>query len=189
MMANLFLATAAVASPILHSGQIADRWTRPSALPEFRVDALAGHLGRAVFNVERFLDTPLSTDAAPIDAVAYFLAADFEPELDDPARRFDAARARLAVRLAELPAEQPVVVFDRWVLPLDQCLITRLVELAVHLDDLAVSLDVATPAIPADAAAVVIATLARVATARHGVLPVLRALARRERSPHPVTAF
>ncbi|MGW1676200.1 maleylpyruvate isomerase N-terminal domain-containing protein [Saccharopolyspora sp. NPDC002376] len=107
----------------------------------------------------------------------------------DLAERFDAARARLAPRLAALPAEQPVLVFDRWVLPLDQCLLTRLIELAVHLDDLAVSLDLATPAVPDDVAEIVISSLASIATGRHGTASVLRALSRRERAPAVIAAF
>jgi hypothetical protein len=98
-----------------------------------------------VFNVERYLDAPPPDDVEPIDAVRYFLlAGDHEAGLDDPTQRhirvrggqaagagpadlverFDAARARLAPRLADLPESQPVLVFDLWLLRLDQCLIT-----------------------------------------------------------------
>lgn len=82
-----------------------------------------------------------------------------------------------------------MLVFDRWVLPLDQCLLTRLIELAVHLDDLAVSLDLATPAVPDDVAEIVISSLASIATGRHGTASVLRALSRRERAPAVIAAF
>ncbi|TDC42910.1 maleylpyruvate isomerase N-terminal domain-containing protein [Micromonospora sp. KC213] len=160
--------------------------------------------------MERYLDAPVPEGMDQIDAVRYFLAAgDPQAGPEDPtqrhirargeqaagggpadlADRFDAARARLGLRLADLPGEHPVLVFDRWAMPLDQCLITRLIELAVHLDDLAVSLDMPTPAIPDEAADVVVTTLARIARAHHGTLPLLRTLSRRERAPDGISAF
>lgn len=53
------------------------------------------------------------------------------------AEEFDAARARLAARRTTMPLDRSVGVFAH-VLPLDQCPLTRFVELVVHLDDLAV---------------------------------------------------
>lgn len=90
--------------------------------------------------------------------------------------------------LPTLPPHLPVGVFAH-VLPLDQCLLTRLVELVVHLDDLAVSLEVPTPPVPAEAAEAVTACLTRIAVARHGFLPVIRTLSRRERAADPIAAF
>lgn len=210
MIVDVFLASAGVVAPLLRGPELAARWDEPSALAEFRVSGLAGHLARAVFNVERYLDTPLPADAPLLDAVQYFLTADAdasdldgtvarrirdrgEQEASDGpavlAERFDTVRAALASRLAALPADHQIAVFERWRLPLDEALITRLVELAVHLDDLAVSLDVPTPALPDEATDLVLVTLTRIAQARHGTVPLLRALARRERAPHHVAAF
>lgn len=195
---------------MLREPSLAARWEEPSALPEFRMSGLAGHLARAVFNVERYLDTKPPADAPRLDAVQYFLSVDSDPAdvhgrlagrvrergeqeaAGGPvalAERFDAVRARLEPRLAALPADHEVAVFDTWLLPLDQALITRMVELAVHLDDLAVSLDLPTPALPDEAADLVLVTLARIARARHGSLPLLRALSRRERAPRTIAAF
>ncbi|MFK4104877.1 maleylpyruvate isomerase N-terminal domain-containing protein [Streptomyces sp. NPDC019531] len=204
-----FLDTAEVASVLLRSPLLAERWERPSALDRFRISGLAGHLARAVLNVERWLAEPLPADRLPVDAVTYFLAGvGPAPRLDDavPLRirevgereaaggpdalveAFDAARARLAVRLPTMPLDRPVGVFTH-VLPLDQCLLTRLVELVVHLDDLAVSLEVPTPSVPAEATEAVTDCLTRIAVARHGFLPVMRTLARRERVTDPIAAF
>jgi hypothetical protein len=206
---SAFLDTGEVVSGLLRSPVLAERWERPSALARFRVSGLAGHLARAVFNVERWLAEPPPAGATPIDAVAYFVAgAGPAPDLDDAvprriremgeeeaaggpaalAEEFDAARARLAAQLPTMPLDRPVGVFAH-VLPLDQCLLTRLVELVVHLDDLAVSLEAPTPSVPAEAADAVTACLTRIAVARHGVLPVMRTLARRERATHPIAAF
>ena len=227
VVTEIFLASAEVAGRLLRAPELAVWWTRPSALAEFRTSGLAGHLARAVLNVERYLDTPVTTGARPLsrppDAVSYFRPAGGGPGGDDPdnashdvpdsasaavrrtirergeqeaaggpaalADRYDATRARLAVRLPVLPDDQPVLMFGRCVLPLRECLITRLVELVVHTDDLAVSLGLPTPAFRDDADELVITTLGRIARRRHGTLPVLRTLARRERAPAHIAAF
>jgi hypothetical protein len=62
-------------------------------------------------------------------------------------------------------------------------------ELVVHVDDLAVSLTVATPPLPAAATDATIQLLARLAAWRHGPMPVVRALARQERAPASVAAL
>ncbi|MDX5564290.1 maleylpyruvate isomerase N-terminal domain-containing protein [Streptomyces sp. ID05-04B] len=204
-----FLDTAEVTSRLLRSPVLAERWEQPSALAQFRVSGLAGHLARAVFNVERWLAEPPQAGGTPIDAVVYFLSGTGPaPHLENAVPRrirevgeqeaaggpavlveaFDAARARLAAQLPTMPLDRHVGVFAH-VLPLDQCLLTRLVELVVHLDDLAVSLAAPTPSVPVEATDAVIACLTRIAVARHGVLPVMRTLARRERSTDPIAAF
>lgn len=210
MTTQAFLAAAAAVAPLLRAPALAARWDQPSALAEFRTSGLAGHLARAVFNVERYLDAPVTADAPVLDAVSYFCAAG-DQDADDPpavrrtvrergeqdaaggpgdlADRYDAARARLAARLPELPDQRPVLVFDRYPLPLRECLLTRLVELVVHADDLAVSLRLSTPEFSDEAADLVITTLGRIARRRHGTLPLLRALSRRERATSPVAAF
>lgn len=208
-MISAFLDTAEVVSGLLHSPVLTERWESPSALARFRVSGLAGHLARAVFNVERWLVEPSPAGGTPIDAVAYFLSgAGPAPDLNDTvpcrirelgeqeavdgpvalAEEFDAARARLTSLLPALPSDRPVGVFAH-VLPLDQCLLTRLVELVVHLDDLAVSLEIPTPPVPAEAADAVAVCLTRIAVARHGFLPVIRTLSRRERAVDQIAAF
>lgn len=210
MITESFLATANVVGSLLRAPELAARWHEPSALPEFRISGLAGHLARAAFNVETYLDTPAPAQAVPVDAAGYFLAVlDPEESLDDPvptqirargeetagsgpddlADRFDAVCAQLAPRLRKAGGDQSIEVVGGLVLRLDDYLVTRLVEFAVHLDDLAVSLDLPTPALPDQAADLVVTTLARIARVRHGTVPVLRALSRRERASGPVAAF
>jgi hypothetical protein len=211
VVSRAFLAAAAAVAPLLRAPELTARWNAPSALAEFATSGLAGHLARAVFNVERYLDAPVPAGAPMLDAVAYFRAGSL-PDVDgldgvvqrsirergeqdaaggpaDLADRYDAARGRLVARLAALPEDRPVVMFGRHVLPLGECLLTRLVELVVHADDLAVSLDLPTPDVGDEAADLVITTLSRISRLRHGTLPVLRALSRRERAPLTVSAF
>jgi hypothetical protein len=59
----------------------------------------------------------------------------------------------------------------------------------VHADDLAVTLGLPAPDFGDEAEDLVITTLARIARRRHGTLPVLRTLARRERAPSTIAAF
>jgi hypothetical protein len=64
-----------------------------------------------------------------------------------------------------------------------------MMEIAVHGDDLACSLGLPTPALPADVADTVVVLLARLALRRHGQVAMLRGLSRAERAPAPITAF
>jgi hypothetical protein len=68
-------------------------------------------------------------------------------------------------------------------------LLTRVMELVVHADDLAVSLGIATPPMPEAATEATIQLLSRIAAWRHGPLSVVRALARRERAPASIAAL
>ena len=205
-----YLATAAVASGLLRDPALARRWDDPSALDGFAVSGLAGHLAGNVSNVETFLDAPPLPDVEATDVVRYYLdGSDPDARVDDPikqrirsradqralvgaaalAEEFDAGLSRLAPRLAGLDPSLNVPMFGRFVLPLDQCLIWGMLELVVHIDDLAASLDVPAPAIPEEAADLVVVALARIAVGRRGLTPVLRALSRRERATDLATAF
>ncbi|WP_316525683.1 hypothetical protein [Kitasatospora brasiliensis] len=76
-----------------------------------------------------------------------------------------------------------------WSLTLDDLLATRTMELAVHGDDLAVSVGLPSPELPPETAESVIGLLARLAVRRHGQAAVLRALSRAERAPESIAAF
>ncbi len=79
--------------------------------------------------------------------------------------------------------------FGPWALTLDDYLVTRLLELAVHCDDLAGSIGVRTPELPPawfDAAAGV---LCHLAARRHGQPALIRALSRAERAPETITGL
>lgn len=59
----------------------------------------------------------------------------------------------------------------------------------MHLDDLAVSLGITTPALPDEAMRRTVAVTAEVARRRHGDLAVLRAATCNERATGPISAF
>lgn len=89
---------------------------------------------------------------------------------------------RLAANLVGDALSQPVRVLDGHTITVERYLATRLVELVVHGDDLAVSVDVELAASP-DACRTVAGILAETAARRGGELAAVRALARRERHP------
>ena len=64
---------------------------------------------------------------------------------------------------------------------MDDYLVTRVVEIVVHTDDLSASVSIPTPHFDASTVNLAIDCLMDVARLRHGDMAVLRALARRER--------
>ena len=199
----LFVETALAAQGLLFEPALAERFDEASVLAEFPVRGLAGHLLRAMTSVEGYLDRPEADPGmgavSPAEYYAAVVAAgnDIDSDLHRAVRQrgLDEAAgtagelalawgdtaARLGDRLESEPGGRLVQVFGDMVLTLDDYLVTRLVELVVHADDLAASLAVPPPPLPAAATGLVIATLVEVARIRHGDAAVLRALARRER--------
>jgi hypothetical protein len=168
------------------------------------VRGLAGHLLRAMTSVEGYLDHPDPAGggrdvlcAARYYATVLGAETDIHSDLhrsvrqrgveaapgraDDFAFQWGETAGALVVRLVREPADRLVEVYGGLVLTLDEYLVTRLVELVVHGDDLATSIGVAPPAVSPAATGLVIATLVDVARLRHGDTGVVRALARRER--------
>jgi hypothetical protein len=106
------------------------------------------------------------------------------------AEQIDATVASLAAALPAEPADRVVFLpWAGWSLSLPDFLLTRMMEIAVHSDDLAVSVDVATPALSDDALRPVLGLLSDLAVRRHGAAAVLRALSRAERAPASIAAF
>ncbi|MGH3735813.1 MAG: maleylpyruvate isomerase N-terminal domain-containing protein [Micromonosporaceae bacterium] len=206
MIRDAYLGTGAVVVELLRHPAVAAGWERPSALPDLRVSGLAGHLSRGLTQVEKITGEPPAT-GVPIALLDNFWWLDQPRDHPDmvavrdrgettasggPSALAETAAACLSRLRVTLPAEPPERVIelrDMWCLTLDDFLMTRLLELVVHLDDLAVSVDLPTPDVPAEASAAVIDLLARMATARHGPYPVIRAFSRRERAPETVAAF
>jgi len=194
-----FLDTLAAIRPIVASPQVVARWDEPSALPEFSVRGLVGHLARAALTVDTYLDRPQPAGGVPISPAAYYanLTSDIASPLnrgirqrgeelaaaghDRLAAEIDRLAARLDERLAHEPDDRLLMVAGNDLMRLDDYLVTRIVELTVHADDLALSVGLDAPALPPEALDTTIDALVAIARDRHGDLAVLRALSRRER--------
>jgi uncharacterized protein (TIGR03083 family) len=183
---------------LLHVDAVGAAWDEPSALSGYTVGALAAHVLSTASAIERYLDLG-STDDVPIPKGAYYavvpsttdapdLHADIRTRAATLAERgrqtviedLVALSARLRERLALEPVTRTVVVMGGNAMALDDYLETRVIELVVHCDDLAVSVG-ATADIPADAASIAVSHLLEVARQRHGDMALLRAFTRRER--------
>jgi hypothetical protein len=205
-----FLASAGTAGLLLRDPALVAAWDRPSALAEFSVRGLAGHLAYQVFAVREALADPppeqetvallehyrrVSWIGAPLDddfnagirRGGEAIAAGGAAALADA---YDEAVRALAGDLAGEP-DRPVRMrlWGPWSLSLDDLLTTRMMELAVHGDDLAVSVGVPTPELPPGAIEAVVDLLSRLALRRHGQAAVLRALSRAERAPASIAAL
>jgi hypothetical protein len=197
---STFLETGRVAADLLARPEVEEAWDGASALPEFTVRGLAGHLLRATGSVAAYLDRP-EPDGEPISAARYYAVAVEEPDIhsdvhrairqrgeDEAARGYESVRARsyelletLAARLASEPPDRKVRAYKDLVLLIDDYLLTRLIELVVHVDDLAVSTGIPAPDLPVEATRLAIESLVETARLKHGDPAVLRALTRRER--------
>ncbi|CAA9394365.1 MAG: hypothetical protein AVDCRST_MAG35-563 [uncultured Quadrisphaera sp.] len=203
-----FTTAGAIALELLASPAVADAWSSASALPAMSVGALACHLGRQAVRAADLL--PVATDLAPLgSADAHYHRAAWvtstspdDPVNDRSADDADAALGhgalleRTADALARVQtllttgAARPVVglPWQGWALHRDDFLLTRLLEVVVHSDDLAVSTGVPTPAFPPEVFGPVRDLLGRLAEHRHGQSALVGALARRERA-RVVSAF
>lgn len=199
MIRDVFLETADWAIDLISRREVRDAWGQESVLEGFRVDGLTGHLARAVLLVEGYLENevpnrqpttaaqrlatlPDTTDVNAEWNVGVRRRGD-ETASGGPEellRRTREALERLRHRLREEPDDRTMATGGR-VLLLDEYLRTRLVELTVHMDDLASSVGLAVPELPSDAYSIAVDTLVDVAVLRHGYPAVLRALTRRER--------
>jgi hypothetical protein len=207
---RLYLQAARTAAALLRDPVVAAWWERPSALERYAVSGLAGHLAGQVFFAERALAGP-EPDGEPIGILDYYdrvawmrtghndeehvrirrgseqVAADGVAAL---AARVEAAVERLPLVLFEEPALRCVGLPSwQWSLTYDDFLLSRLVELPVHVDDLAVSVNLPSPQPAADAAGLVLDLLWRLAARKHGPAALLRALSRAERAPASIAVI
>ena len=195
-----FIETSEISHRLISRREVARSWDGPSALELFTIRGLAGHLLRGTGSVEAYLERP-EPDEQPLSAAAYYAAAVDTQDITAPlhvairergegeaaqghdalVERLQGLIERLRVRLEGEPAERRMRVHKDMVLTLDDYLVTRLIELTVHIDDLSVSVGVETPPIPPRALDLATSALVEVARERHGDLAFLRALTRRER--------
>ena len=202
-----FLTAARSARALLAEPAVGMAWGRPSVLPEMTVGGLAAHLAFQVVSVPAVLRAPDDPSVRLVGLREYYERAawrgagpDAEVNVgirghseqrasegrDEVLAGVDTALRELADSLPEQPPERPV---PSRALRLDDFLLTRMMEIAVHSDDLAVSAGLPTPDLPLDVLEPVLSLLIGLAAGRHGQAAVLRALARAERAPSTINAL
>lgn len=199
-MRSTFLDAADTCRALLDHPDLERRWDEPSPLRGLTLGALSAHLARAVTLVDTYLGRP--GQGEPVDPPGYYLGLTGirAPSDDDPLAtgvrqraesaaaagltqvrvQWDRARRRAETRLAETPAGALIEVFES-TMSVDDYLVTRLVELLVHADDLAVGLGVPTPVFSFPAYAAVLDCLWEVARRRSEPMALIRAMTRVER--------
>lgn len=199
------LAALETVRPLVASAEVGTGWDRPSVLEGFSVGGLTAHLYAGLRLFERALEAPVDHAWHVLPLAAFYAAnrvgdpSDLDDEFHRTIRdhaaklagqghaavssRFGALADRLAVTLPAIDPLRPVPV---WRVPggattAATYLRTRVVELAVHADDLAASVGAAVRLPPA-VADVAIGVCLELARARAGDLAVLRAFTRAERA-------
>jgi hypothetical protein len=200
-----FLDAAAVAAGLVALPEVVARWDEPGESRGMTVGAIAAHLVASGIEMPvPILEGDDPSGPRTLDPSRYFSGQtlDLEHEGHQDVRERAAVASRrgatllatdaatavagLTARLAQEREGRRVVVLGKFEMTLDGFLVTRLVELLAHGDDLAASAGVALPDLPPDAVTLVTACLTDVARRRHGDLAVLRTMARRERSTEGV---
>lgn len=202
-----FVEAAEMASRVFAADEVAERWAQPSAVEGFSVGGLAGHMYAATRRLEVVLDEvpPLSfkrvgllesygvnriDDASSRSSEVHAgIVEDGERRRERygaPAtrQRFQELISRLEQRLPGESLDRPVTLvrFPDGAMPLGAYLRTRVVELVVHSDDMAVSAALPALDVPRHAATVAIEVLVELARGRGDDLGIIRAFSRAERS-------
>lgn len=191
------------AASLMETADIGRTWDQPSALDGMTVGALSAHLVRAAGATLAYLDRtdPAATPAEELlTAITYFHAAVDSPIHDrikevsadeaaighqDTAARCRALAVDLAERLASEPSDRLVAALGDRMLSLDDFCRTRLIEVLLHMDDLAVSVGRTRPATDPEGMAIVADIIVGIARSTRGDWELLYALSRAERASEP----
>jgi hypothetical protein len=211
-IAEPYVGSARLAADLVRAPVVAERWDAESECAGMTVGGLARHLAAQWGNAVRLLSAA-PDDQPPISvAEHYSRAAWVTAGVDDDAnatirdaanREASEGRERLLAQvdddLAALPGvlaaaahrrpDAVLIPWQGWSLTAHDFLVTRLMEIVVHSDDLAASIGLPTPQFSDDAVREVLGLLTTVAVGRHGQTAVVRSLTRPQRLAGPVTAF
>ena len=205
-----YLEAARTGLALLRADAVATAWADPSALEGFTVGGLAAHLASQVLAAAEALDTDYTGRPRKSLYEHYVTAAWVNGDLANAANTTirdggehlaaggpDAVIARAAAALDTLTARLPGLAADApggnpswpYATSFDEFLVTRIMELVVHADDLAHSVRLATPEFDQDAFDTATGVLVRLAAHRHGQANLVRALARSERAPNSISGL
>ena len=207
-----YLVAARAAAELLGRVEVMQRWDEPSALAEMTVGAVAAHLASQVLSVHAAVTagTGVSTEQ-PVSLLEHYqrvrwVRAGIHDEPNVTIRQGAASAAAdghgslvaavqqalgdlgTAFAAGQLPPAMRMPHWD-WAVSFDDFLVTRTMEVVVHADDLAVSVEVEPPELPESVLGPVLALLVGISLRRHGQAAVVRTLARRERVPGSIAAF
>lgn len=208
-MDEAFVESCAIMLELVGTPEVESRWHEESVLARMSVGMLACHVARQVGWARELL--PVFTTLQPLgEAAEHYRRAAWvtADSLDDPAndRGRDESEAQLGFEKMVTTSRAALVGVERmlsadraesvvaipwqgWSLGRDDFLLTRLVEIVVHTDDLARSVDLPTPEFPLAAYQPVLHLLADLAAQKHGQAALTSALTRDERQPRTISAF
>ncbi len=205
-----FIEAARIAIDLASSPEVGAAWDAESSCAGMTVGGLAQHLvSQASITVNLLEGEPGGAD--PIAMLEHYERAawantDLDSEANAGIRTSSDERAsggqdavmtsahEAVSRLPELLAaprdpDRVHISWQGWSLTTDDFLTTRMMEIVVHSDDLAVSVDLPTPEFPDDAITPALGLLSGVAVRRHGQTALVRTLSRPQRAPDSVSAF
>jgi hypothetical protein len=190
---------------VVNHETVARNWAGRSALDGFTVGGLVSHLYAATRRTEIVLDEPVLEEGTSL-GLSEFYGANRVNRPDDLAegphlliredgerrakqgyeavtRRFQELVTRLNERLPNESPELrvPVLLVAGGVTSLGTYVVTRIIELVVHGDDIASSVDLPAPQISSQTGSLVLGALVEIARARCSDLEMIRAFTRRER--------
>ena len=191
--------------------EVAASWDRESTCVGMSVGGLARHLGGQPVTVVSLLPAADSQagKGETIELLEHYArAAWLTEDLDGEANRsirdsadrqaadgpagavswMAEARGKLESVLAD-PPPTTYVPWQGWALKTDDFLVTRLMEMVVHADDLAASVDVRPPDFGSAVLDPVFRLLTSLAVRRHGQDALVRTLTRPQRAPATVSPF
>ena len=189
------------AAELMSRPVVGERWDEPSALDGMTVGSLSAHLVRAAGATLAYLDrtdpattpddellTPITYFHAAVDSPIHEQIKDVSSSEAEIGHDAMAAKCRgvadeMVERFAEEPPDRLVGALGGRMLTLDDFCRTRMIEVLLHLDDLAVSVGEQRPETDPEGAAIVTDITMGIARHLHGDWGVLYALTRGERSP------
>ncbi|HEX4700299.1 MAG TPA: maleylpyruvate isomerase N-terminal domain-containing protein [Actinomycetes bacterium] len=189
--------------------EVSAAWTVESSCAGMSVGGLTRHLVSQPVNVVRLLTSEIPEGVETIDVLEHYARAAWTREdlggtsntsiraiSDEQAAEgpgvaqelASEARAQLATVLAG--ARPSVYIpWQGWAVDTDDFLVTRLMEMVVHADDLAASVAVPVPEFGPGVLDPVLRLLTALSVRRHGQDALVRALTRPQRAPATVAAF